>query len=64
MRPTTLAIALLATVAALPASAADQRIPPPIAVVVGGECSSYYDTVAYLRNVGSVCMYNAPNGVS
>ena len=62
MRTMTLAIALLAAVAG-PATAAYQAPPPPITFESNGECDSYYDTVAYVRNVGSVCMYNAPNGL-
>lgn len=62
MRLTSLAIALLAAVPAVPAVAAE-RIPPPPITYSSGECDSYYDTVVYARKVGSVCMYNAPNGV-
>jgi len=59
MRPTIIAVALLAAVAG-PATAAYRIPPPPVTFESNGECNSYYDTVAYVRNVGSVCMYNAP----
>jgi hypothetical protein len=59
-----LALALLAATAA-PAVAWYEIPPPPITFESGNTpCNSYYDTVAYVRNVGSVCMYNAPNDLS